>query len=290
MTITEHEYFQIRSGLLSRLEEIESLERQYMEFLTQAVLDAADRIYEDFAQPAKLLPFWANYPPLQRGHKPSGTSVPWSEVGEKAAGANIIRTLTLMDPAIVYTGLPLGGDIRFLRGNALVHFDIKMTGPNDNPDEVVASPHQISGSGLHWNDNGVLNPPWTVQGTRASMEFQPELPPFYVLDGRTLLCLTYFVKVVYTVTGLGDQPLSYLELVCVPNGLLLFDGPVYARVIGLLIPGKDIVTHRKKRTRVRLEPLAELAPWRCTKMMLIDGSWQLVARREPDITRQSRAF
>lgn len=64
--------------------------------------------------------------------------------------------------------------------------------------------------------------------------------------------LTYFLKVVYAVQAMGNQPLDYLELVCVPNGLLLFDGPKYALTPGLLIPGKDEKDHPKKRTRVRL--------------------------------------
>ena len=120
-------------------------------------------------------------------------------------------------------GLPLGGDIRFATSNALIHFDVKLTGPNDRADEIVASPHQISGDGVGWENNGVVNSPATVTGARASMVFQPELPPFYVLNKRPLVCLTYFLKAVYEVKSIGDQPLKYLEVACVPNGLLMFD-------------------------------------------------------------------
>lgn len=79
---------------------------------------------------------------------------------------------------------------------------------------------------------------------------------------------------------MGDQPLHYLELVCVPNGLLLFDGPNYLQTRGLLIPGKDEKDHPKKRTRVRLNPLATLASWRCVKIILTERGWQAIPRKE----------
>jgi len=94
------------------------------------------------------------------------------------------------------------------------------------------------------------------------MQFQPELAPFYVMEGKILLCLTYFLKGVYTVEGLGYQPIDRFELACVPNGLLLFDGPHYSNRPGLLIPGKDEKSFIKKRARIRLSPLREIATWR----------------------------
>lgn len=202
-------------------------------------------IYKDFCQAKDLKPFWVNYPPLQRGRAPSGASIPWGEVGEKTISARLIREISLKDPSIKYPGLPLGGDIRFATSEAYIHFDLKLTGPNDIAHEIVASPHQIAGDGRYWN-NGVVNSPVNVNGTKAKMDFQPELPPFYVLEDQVLLCLTYFLKAVYTVQDVGDQPLHYLELVCVPNGLILFDGPNYSQTRGLLIPGKDEKNHPKK--------------------------------------------
>src|SRR6266568_2719621 len=142
----------------------------------------------------------------------------------------------------------------------------------NNPDEIVASPHQIAGDGLSWR-NGVINSQVEVTGPKASMKFQPELPPFYILNDHILLCMTYFLKVVYTVQDVGDQPLHYLELACIPNGLLLFDGPNYARTKGLLIPGKDERRILKKRTRIRLAPLAALANWRCIKIIPTNEGW-----------------
>lgn len=240
-------------------------------------MSAADDIYKDFSQAMELYPFWINYPPVQRGRAPRGTSIPWGEVGEKTISACLIRAISLKAPSITFPGLPLGGDIRFATQDAFVHFDLKLTGSNDNPDEIVASPHQIAGDGQFWRD-GVVNSPVLVIGQKAQMSFQPELPPFYILEQRVLLCLTYFLKVVYTVQAMGNQPLDYLELACVPNGLLLFDGPKYASTSGLLIPGKDEKDHPKKRTRVRLAPLAALAPWRSIKIIRTPTGWISVPR------------
>ena len=244
MTISETDYFSIRSELLHEQAKIVTLEEKYTKFLLEVTMSAANSIYEDFSQAMELKPFWVNYPPVQRGRSPRGTSVPWGEVGEKTISASLVRAISLKNTSITYPGLPLGGDIRFATSDALIHFDIKLTGPNDNPNEIVASPHQISGDGHSWND-GVINSPVKVVGPKANMNFQPELPPFYILSGQTLVCLTYFLKVVYEVHDLGIQPLRHLELICAPNGLLLFDGPQYAQTRGLLIPGKDIKKHPK---------------------------------------------
>ncbi len=234
-----------------------------MSILSNAVRNVGDIISSDFDAAARLLPFWINYPPEQRGRQPRGDSIPWSEVGETSIGANVVRSLIAVFPDLLFPGLPSGADIRFMTGDALVHFDIKLTGPNDRPDEIVASPNQISGDGAGWRNGAFLNSKVSVKGKRATMEFQPELPPFYIYDQKTLPCLTFFLKGVYVVEGIGIQPVDYLEVSCVPNGLLLFDGPKYAdHYPGLLIPGKDEHAKKKKRTRVRLEPLGRVAAWR----------------------------
>lgn len=279
MSITEQDYFVVRSRLLAQEQsQILSVESRYMNFLLDVVLSAANNVYKDFGQALNLMPFWINYPPVQRGRSPRGTSIPWGEVGEKTISSHLIQALSLKYPTITFPGLPLGGDIRFATSDVLVHYDIKLTGPNDNPDEIVASPHQISGDGYGWQNNGVVNSPIIVTGERASMTFQPELPPFYILENRVLLCLTYFLKVVYSVQAMGHQPLDYLELVCVPNGLLLFDGPLHNQIRGLLIPGKDEKDHPKKRLRVRLNPLAQLASWRSIKIIRTTKGWQAIPR------------
>lgn len=259
--ITPEIYHQARKQLFDSPEYIIETEKKYMLFLEGVVGNAASQIAEDFNQAIKLLPFWIRYAPIQRGRSPSGASIPWSEVGETAIGANIINSIALTDSTIQFPGLPSGADVRFSTDDALVHFDVKVTGPNDRADEVVASPNQISGDGIIW-DNGAINSPINIVGQRATMLFQPELPPFYILDNKILLCLTYFLKGVYIVEQLGYQPLDHLELICVPNGLLTFDGLRYMDVRGLFIPGKDEKTHNKKRARVRMTPLAQIAQWR----------------------------
>jgi hypothetical protein len=274
--LTEQEYFAIRTELArNNSADIVALEQKYTDLLVDVTFRAADSIYTDFCQVTELRPFWSNYPPSQRGRAPSGTAIPWAEVGEKAISQNLVRAITLEDPSITFPGLPLGGDVRFATNEALIHFDVKLTGPNDRADEIVASPHQISGDGIRWENSGVANSPVVVRGARANMDFQPELPPFYVLNGRPLICLTYFLKAVYEVRSMGDQPLRYLELASVPNGLLMFDGARLANTAGLLIPGKDGQSHEKKRTRVRLEPLANLNTWRCIQIVRTDeGGWE----------------
>jgi len=277
--LTEGEYFDIRSKLVRNdLADIIALERRYTDLLVDVTFKAADSIYSDFCQVTELKPFWVNYPPRQRGRAPTGTAIPWAEVGEKAISQNLVRAIALEDPSITFPGLPLGGDVRFATKDALIHFDVKLTGPNDNPNEIVASPHQISGDGSRWQNGGVANSPVLVQGPRASMNFQPELPPFYVLNGSPLVCLTYFLKAVYEVRSMGDQPLHYLELACVPNGLLMFGETKLASTPGLLIPGKDEQHYLKKRTRVRLAPLANLDKWRCIQIVRTNNGWTARAR------------
>ena len=98
----------IRSELISNeLAHIVAIERQYMNFLVDVTLRAADSIYTDFCQVTELMPFWVNYPPRQRGRAPSGSSIPWSEVGEKAISQNLVRALTLTDPTITFHGITL---------------------------------------------------------------------------------------------------------------------------------------------------------------------------------------
>ena len=181
--LTEAGYFSIRSELISNeLTHIVAIERQYMDFLVDVTLRAADSIHTDFCQVTELMPFWVNYPPRQRGRAPSGASIPWSEVGEKAISQNLVRALTLEDTSITFPGLPLGGDIRFATNDALIHFDVKLTGPNDRADEIVASPHQISGDGVRWENNGVVNSPATVTGTRAEYDFPARTSAFLCIE------------------------------------------------------------------------------------------------------------
>lgn len=288
----ESRYQKMRECLLMAPEQIIELERHYMDFFTEVVLDSAEAIYTDFGKSADLLPFWINYPPRQRGRAFSGTAVPWGDMGEKAVSASVIRTITQKSSEITYPGLPSGADLRFATPDALIHFDFKLTGPNDRDDEVVASPNQISGNGKFWEQAesdrmpGVRNSIFKVVGPKGgTMNFEPTLPPLYEIDGNKLACLTYFLKVVYRVEDFGDQPLDHMELVCVPNGLLMFDGETYATKRGLLIPGKDDKTvETGKRVRVRFDPLSEIAGWRVVRFTRnSSGQWQAHEKDEPGL-------
>lgn len=274
-----NDYIKLRSKLLEDdSARIMELEKKYMDFLTKVSIHAAPSIDTDFNRCTHLVPFWANYPPKQRGRQPKGTSIPWSEYGDKCITPNLLKSILYYDKSVNFPGIPFGGDTRFATADAFVHFDVKLTGPNDNPEEIVASPNQVSGDGIDWNEKGVVNSIIQVQGPRATMTFQPELPPFYVEGNKIIPCLTYFLKAVYVVKGFGIQPLDYMELVCTPNGLLMFDGPRYANRQGLLIPGKDVKAFAHKRTRIRLAPLARLNDWRCVKILRDNGKWKIQKR------------
>lgn len=265
--LDQQTYYSVRNDLLDNSNSVALTEEEYTEKLTNAIRGITPRIISDFDQAIALKPFWTNYPPQQRGRAPTGESIPWLEVGEKVITPHVVISISSAIAGITYPGLPSGSDIRFMTEDALIHLDIKITGPNDRADEIVASPNQLSGDGVGWENGGMTNSPVSIQGQRSTMQFQPELSPFYIYRRQPLLCLTFFLKGVYTVRDIGDQPLDYLELVCVPNGLLSFTGPNYnSTMSGLFIPGKDQRDHPKKRTRVRLGPLAELNSWRRVRL------------------------
>lgn len=262
-----------------------NLETNYMDALVKTIVKIAPEIDREFTAAPDYLPFWLNYAPRQRGRAPVGDAVPWGEVGEKLILSIIAEGVAQEYPGARYPALPFGGDFRFATTEALVHLDVKMTGPRDSMDEIVASPNQISGDGCDWDVKGVMNNEVQAVGERKTQQFQPELPPFYFssLSGIDLqVCLTYFLKAVYSVASYGHQPLEYMEVICVPNGLLMFDGPKYINTRGLLIPGKDEQGHTHPRTRVRLNPLTTLGTWRCVKIkrdIHNAGTW--VAEQRP---------
>lgn len=169
-------------------------EEKYMRLFLKLILDHAETLRKDFDASSELYPFWANYPPEQRGRQPVGDSVPWIEVGETSLTANITRLIATSEDfgEITFPGLPSGGDMRFATEDAFIHFDIKVTGPRDATDEVVASRNQISGHGVDWDVKGLVNSVVKIYGKRSTHPFKPELPPFYILNGKVLICLTYF--------------------------------------------------------------------------------------------------
>lgn len=243
------------------------LEKDITEILIQKIFSISTQIKADFDKAAELKPFWEKYAPIQRGHKPRGEAFPWGEVGEKVVEGHLYSLIANTFESVRFLGVPYGHDIRFMTNNAFIHIDAKSTGPTDNTDEVVCSPNQVTGNGKLDSEGKVYNDVTLMKGPQVTREFQPELTPFYIVDGRIIPTLTFYIKVVYSVKSLGEQPLEYLELISVPNGLALFDGPnLNKKVEGLLTPGKDEVKVARKRTRIKLGPLAKLDNWRCQKI------------------------
>lgn len=243
------------------------LEKDITEILIQKIFSISTQIKADFDKAAELKPFWEKYAPIQRGHKPRGEAFPWGEVGEKVVEGHLYSLIANTFESVRFLGVPYGHDIRFMTNNAFIHIDAKSTGPTDNTDEVVCSPNQVTGNGKLDSEGKVYNDVTLMKGPQVTREFQPELAPFYIVDGRIIPTLTFYIKVVYSVKSLGEQPLEYLELISVPNGLALFDGPnLNKKVEGLLTPGKDEVKVVRKRTRIKLDPLAKLDNWRCQKI------------------------
>ena len=275
------EYQAARQRLLeNNCAELLNLEENVTNALINSILPIASNIKSDFDSAAILKPFWDQYAPVQRGQMPRGEAYPWGEVGEKVVEGHLYSIMPQVFEGVRFLGVPYGHDIRFATNNAFIHIDAKSTGPTDNVNEVVSSPNQVTGTGRLDRNGSVVNNVELMRGPRVIREFLPELAPFYIVNGNILPTLTFYLKIVYSVQALGVQPLEYLELICVPNGLALFDGPnLNASVSGLLTPGKDEVNVVRKRTRIKLGPLSGLAPWRCQKIKFSDTGPYLEARR-----------
>lgn len=262
------QYRAFRSELLeNNCVQLIQLEENTTKILLDSLCRIASNIKRDFDKASELSPYWQKYAPVQRGHKPRGEAYPWGEVGEKVIEGYLYSLVPQIFNHVRFIGAPYGHDIRFVTDQAFIHIDAKSTGPTDDPNEVVSSPNQVTGNGKLDNNGLVFNDAVQMRGARVSRAFQPELAPFYIIDNQVKPTLTYYLKVVYAVNELAEQPLDYIELICVPNGLALFDGPnLQNRVKGLLTPGKDEVQVVRKRTRIKLDPLAGLNRWRCQKI------------------------
>lgn len=200
-------------------------------------MNYALQIKADFDLAHNLLGYWEAYAPLQRGHKPRGEAFPWGEVGEKVLEAYLYKMADTIFPFVRFPGIPYGHDVRFLTKSAFVQIDAKSTGPTDNQNEVVSSPNQVTGDGI-LNGLRITNTTQTIQGKFSTRDFRPELSPFVLIEEVAYPVVTMYIKVVYSVKARGHQPLERLELICVPNGLLMFDGLRLADTSGLLIPAK----------------------------------------------------
>ena len=256
--------------------------------ITETLTDFRDEFINDYNEASYLYSFWGSYPPDDRGKQPTGDQFPWIEVGEHTVGHKAERLMGGRF-SIREVGLPSGTDDRYELSNSalkdileitdgvMVFLDTKSTGPTDSEKDLVVSGYQVSGDG-QWNDRSqpLKNTQIVARGKRGSSEFQPRLSPIYCLsDGRTLPSVYLFLKVLYSVDPrddssgwmCGGQPLKGVTIACLPNGLLTF-GPTdyHGKHPMLFYPGKDgaNVSPIKRRARVSIDKLAEIAPWRVT--------------------------
>lgn len=253
--------------------------------MCQSILnDYYDEFEKDYNEASYLQPFWANYPPDDRGRSPKGDQIPWIEVGEHAIGHKLSRIFS--EGAIVReVGLPAGADNRFiisspeilettkgLTDSVMAFIDIKSVGPRDDAEHTVISPYQVSGDGI-WTDSSLslVNSKMYAIGARAQHPFYPAISPIYILEDGTIAPTVHiFIKPVYRMLGLENptrtgQPLNHIRIICVPNGLLLCINPAYLdQYPGLFFPGKDDKNKpaEKMRCRVSFDYLEQIAWWR----------------------------
>lgn len=265
------------------------VEEKYCRLLLEVILAVASSIERDWNHAADTVPVWIERAPKQRGNAPSGLTIPWIEVAEYVPLSHVTAEFgRRFGMEARFPGLPTGGDLRVATDDALIHLDAKAAGPNDRHDEVVVPPYQISGDG-NLSEMGrlapnasVVNSVLTFPGRNKSGRFHPSLPPVYVYpDGTYRLCVTAFLKVVYTVTGLGIQPLDHMTLAIVPNGLLLHKHGMGQKA-QLFARGKDATSKplKDKRCRIMFAPLAAIAPWRVqTVSRGSDDDWEVTPWR-----------
>lgn len=276
-----HRYQQARNHFIDHPEQLIEMERFITSIINDCLLHHYGEFARDYNEASYLNPFWANYPPDDRGRAPVGDQVPWIEVGEHAVGHKLSRLLSV-NYKIAEVGLPSGADNRFVLWSddileitkgftdcAFIFLDIKSVGPRDNFDHIVVSPYQVSGDGL-WNEqnDNLTNSTMTATGARVSHVFHPAISPIYTLSCESAAPTVHlFVKPVYSMlTGAHcGQPLETIKSICVPNGLLLTQNPAYLRQYPkLFFPGKDDKGKdpRKIRVRVSFSLLRQIAHWR----------------------------
>lgn len=279
-----YKYSQARKDYIDHPEKLIKLEKFMTGKVRYLIESHLDEIVHDFNEASYLSPFWAEYPPLDRGRGPRGDQTPWIEVGEQAVGEKIKRyaaeafeqvdDIAIPDGPDHRIGVKDSGIKRILQNtdSAMLFLDSKTVGPRDDKDEVVASPNQVSGNG-RWNSvlENVTNDSITAKGKRASQDFQPALSPIIVDSAGTIRpVVLIFVKPVYSMnnqSGGSGQPLEKLKLITVPNGLLLTQSPNYVQQYKddhLFYPGKDDKSTNilKRRARINAIVLKEIADWR----------------------------
>jgi hypothetical protein len=279
-------YNKARTHFINNPAELIALEQFLTNELARVIRADLSDIKRDYNEASYLFPFWANYPPEDRGRSPIKDQYPWIEVGEHSIGCKLPRLLST-NFSIRDTGLPTGSDQRFVltspailkatsgaTDSAWFFVDIKSIGPRDDQDHTVMSHNQVSGDGIWLNPAGaVLNGLLRASGARASHDFHASMPPLFVLsDGTVAPLVNIALKPVYKMLPAKaknlrneGQPLDRIDIACIPNGLLLTQNPGYLGMHnGLLFPGKDDKSKdpRKLRARVSFALLKTIAPWR----------------------------
>ena len=284
-------YNRARSEFIREPSLLISLEKYFADTVTELITTNLDEIKRDYNEASFLFPFWQNYPPDERGHKPVGDQYPWIEVGEHSIGSKLPRLLqehfNIRD-----VGIPTGPDKRFILSNskiseltngitdcAWLFLDIKSAGPRDDSDHAVMSHNQISGDGL-WDEeeSGVKNSSMTARGVRAKHKFHCSIPPLYVLsDGTIAPVVPMVLKSAYRMVSLeekdsdGGQPLSRITVATIPNGILLEESPSYLRKYpDLFFPGKDDKGKNplKARSRISFDLLKKIDNWRVKEVLV----------------------
>lgn len=278
------QYHKARDYLISNSRVLIDLEHYTTDIVNHYIYANYEEFLHDYNEASYLNPFWANYPPDDRGRQPIGDQVPWIEVGEHAIGHKLDRIIST-GFTVSEVGLPSGADNRFtlvsdeinqitqgLTNKIFLFIDIKSVGPRDNFDHTVISPYQVSGDGIWEEPNkNMVNSVMKAVGRIATHNFYPAIAPIYSFsDGSIAPTIHLFVKPVYRMMSMksncvSGQPLESITSVCVPNGLLLAVAPNYlAQYPRLFFPGKDDKNKdpRKIRVRVSFEILKKIASWR----------------------------
>lgn len=278
-------YNEARDFFLKTPEILVEIERYCSDKVLEILQTYEDEIIRNYNEASFLYPFWKNYPPDERGRKPRGDQFPWIEVGEHAIGVKIARVIASFFKEVRDTGLPTGPDQRFvvadpaieritkgLTSHAWLMMDIKSVGPRDDFSHTVMSHNQVSGDGV-WRkeEAGIKNEILKATGSRCSHDFHPTLPPLYVLsDGTIVPTILLAIKPIYKMLALDGngefgQPLVRIELISIPNGLLLVKRPNYLKQYPCLFyPGKDDKEKNplKVRARISFSLLKSIADWR----------------------------
>ena len=165
-------------------------------------------------------------------------------------------------------------------------------GPNDRTDEVVAPPQQLSGVPRGCQRGSCQ---FVMDGDRPKRQrgISAEVTTILCPGLNRSPCLTYFLKAVYTVQDYGVQPLHYLEVACVPNGLPMFDGTMYARTFVCRFPARTIRA-KPKRTGERASASIRWHHWKVAgavaRLDFRKNSWQTQPRDPVRRPRKNRDF